>query len=181
MFHAYTGCDSVHHFPQRGRRQHGILEGHIMKSTFLALSAGPVEEPTEDVGVFERFTILLYDHTSDLISIDEARKHLFTKKGRAMDAIPPTRAVLVQHIKRSVYQGGHCWGKALQVALDLPSPGDCGWTDSNNWKPLLTTLPEASISSRELLHCGCKKVCRGKCKCKRAALRCTALCQCGGD
>ena len=25
-----------------------------------------------------------------------------------MDAIPPTRAALVQHIKRTVYQGGHC-------------------------------------------------------------------------
>ena len=43
--------------------------------------------------------ILLYDRTSDLVCIDEARKHLFTKKGRAMDAIPPTRAALVSTFK----------------------------------------------------------------------------------
>ena len=30
-------------------------------------------------------------------------------------------------------------------------------------KPLWTTLPEASISSREDLHCGCKKGCSGQC------------------
>ena len=65
--------------------------------------------------------------------------------------------LLEQHIKRAVYQGGHCWGKAHQVSLDLPSPADWRWTEPNNWKPLWTTLPEASISSRELLGCGCKK------------------------
>ena len=97
-----------------------------------------------------------------------------------MDALPPSRAALIQHIKRAVYQGGHCWGKMLQVSIQLPSPGDWGWTDSANWKPLWTTLPEASISSRELLRCGCKKGCRGQCKCKKAALKCTAMCQCDG-
>ena len=58
------------------------------------------------------------------MSIDETRKYLFTKKGRAMNVIPPTRAALVQHIRRAVYQGGHCWGKALHVSLNLPSPED---------------------------------------------------------
>ena len=40
-----------------------------------------------------------------------------------MDAIPPIRAALVQHIKRDVHQGGHCWGKALQAFPDIPTPG----------------------------------------------------------
>ena len=34
-----------------------------------------------------------------------------------MDALPPSRAALIQHIKRAVYQGGHCWGKMLQVSI----------------------------------------------------------------
>ena len=42
-------------------------------------------------------------------------------------------------------------------------------------------LPEASTASRELIHCGCKKGCTGHCKCKNAALKCTALCQCSGE
>ena len=178
MFHVYIGCDKVSSFPTKSRKTAWDTWRSYDEVTtiFLALSAGPDQVADEDVAVFERFAILLYDRTSDLVSIDQARKHLFTKKGRAMDAIPPTRAA---HIKRAVYQGGHCWGKAVQVSLDLPSPGDWGWTDPNSWKPLWTTLPEASTSSRELLYCGCKKGCRGQCKCKRAALKCTALCQCG--
>ena len=183
MFHAYTGCDTVSSFAIKGKKTAwDTWKSYVeVTRTFLALSAGPDEVTNEYVAVLERFTILLYDRTSDLVCIDEARKHLFTKKGRAMDAIPPTRAALVQHIQRAVYQGGHCWGKVFQVSFDLPSPGNWGWTDPNNWKPLWTTRPEASKSSRELLCCGCKKECRGQCKCKRAALRCTALCLCGGD
>ena len=133
------------------------------------------------MATLERFTILLYDHTSSLVNVDEARKQLFTNKGRAMGAIPPTRAALVQHIKMAVHQGGHCWGKALQAFPDNPTQENLGWTDHCNWKPLWTTLPEAATSTRELLCCGCKKECRGQCKCKKAASKCTALCQCGGE
>ena len=52
-------------------------------------------------------------------------------------------------------------GIAGDVSQNLPSPEQWGWTDPDNWKPLWTTLPEASSSSRELLSCGCKKGCRG--------------------
>ena len=180
IFHAYTGCDTVSSFATKGKKSAWDTWKVYdeITATFLALSAGPSNITDEEVARLERFTILLYDRTSHLTSIDEARKHLFTKKGRTMDALPPSRAALIQHIKRAVYQGGHCWGKMLQVSIHLPSPGDWGWTDSANWKPLWTTLPEASISSRELLRCGCKKGCRGQCKCKKAALKCTAMCQC---
>ena len=182
IFHAYTGCDTVSSFATKGKKSAWDTWKVYdeITATFLALSAGPSNITDEEVARLERFTILLYDRTSHLTSIDEARKHLFTKKGRTMDALPPSRAALIQHIKRAVYQGGHCWGKMLQVSIQLPSPGDWGWTDSANWKPLWTTLPEASISSRELLRCGCKKGCRGQCKCKKAALKCTAMCQCDG-
>ncbi len=63
-----------------------------------------------------------------------------------MDAIPPTRAALVHHVKREVYQGGHCCGKALKVSLNLPSPQNWGWADPHSWKPLWTTLPEQGRS-----------------------------------
>ena len=42
-------------------------------------------------------------------------------------------------------------------------------------------LPEASTASRESIHCGCNKGCTGCCKCKKAAFKCTALCQCSGE
>ena len=54
------------------------------------------------------------------------------------------------HIKRAVYQGGHCWCKMLQVAINS-HPLGTGDELTHNCKPMWTTLPEASASSRELL------------------------------
>lgn len=183
VFHAYTGCDTVSSFSTKGKKSAWTtwMSYDDVTPAFLSLSTGPSLIRDEDTAVLERFTILLYNRTSTIVNIDEARRELFTKKGRAMDALPPTKAALVQHIRRAVYQGGHCWGKMLHVRLDLPTPGNWGWVDPNNWKPFWTTLPEASVSSRELLCCGCKKGCTARCKCKKAALNCTALCQCGGE
>ena len=98
-------------------------------ATFLALSTGPVEVNDENVVTLERFTILLYGRTSSMVNIDEAHQELFTKKGRPMDAIPPTKTALVQHIKRAVYQGGYCWGK-MSCVCHLLRTGD-GLTHSN--------------------------------------------------
>ena len=74
MFHAYTGCDSVSSFSTKGKKMAWDTwrSYNEVTTTFLALSAGPDEVPNEDIAVLERFTILLYDHTSDLISMDEA-------------------------------------------------------------------------------------------------------------
>ena len=74
-------------------------------ATFLGLSTGPVEVNSDHVA--ERSTILLYDLTSSVVNVDEACQELFTKKGRHMDAISPTRAAFVQHIKGTAYQVGH--------------------------------------------------------------------------
>ena len=56
---------------------------------FLPLSTGPTEV-TCDQALIEWFTILLYNHTSSKVNIDEARQELLTMKGREIDAIPPT-------------------------------------------------------------------------------------------
>ncbi len=121
--------DTVSSFGTKGKKTAWTtwINYEDITPTFLALSAGPAHIKDEDVAMLERFTILLYNRTSTIVKIDEARQELFTKKGRAMDALPPTKAALVQHIKRAVYQGGHCWGKTLQVCLDMPTP--------RNWAP----------------------------------------------
>ena len=61
-------------------------------------------------------------------------------------------------------------------------PSHWGWKkySGGQWEPKWTNLPEASQSCHELLKCGCTKGCKGRCKCYKAALRCTALCKCGG-
>ena len=127
--------------------------------------------------------ILLYDRTSSLEDINQAKKHLFAQKGRSIENIPPTKAALVQHIKRAVYQAGYCWAQAMTSSPDLPCPSEWGWKRKEpcSWEANWTSLPEATVACRELLRCGCKKGCKKNCKCSKAALQCTALCQCGGQ
>ncbi len=96
-------------------------------------------------------TFLLYNHTSSQINIDQARLELFTKKGRGMEQIPPTKDALVQHLKRAVYQGGQCWGQALEVAPNMPSPTDWGWMNPGDGRPFWSNLKQASQSILELL------------------------------
>ena len=47
-------------------------------ATFLAVCTGPVEVNEDHVASLERFTILLYDRTSNVVNIDEACQELFT-------------------------------------------------------------------------------------------------------
>lgn len=61
-------------------------------------------------------------------------------------------------------------------------PTNWGWTPCDGkFVPLWMTQQEASRECQELVKCGCKKLCTGgRCRCKRAELPCTELCQCGG-
>ena len=181
VFHAFTGCDTVSCFGGRGKKT--ALE--TWKSypdvthAFLTLAQAPSEVSDACMEQLERFVVLLYDRTSSKMEVNDARKQLFAQKGRALDAIPPTRAALVEHTKRAAYQAGHCWGQALTPSPVLPSPEEWGWTmDGEIWMPFWTSLPDVTKSCRELVRCGCKKGCRGRCSCVKADLRCTALCTC---
>ena len=52
---------------------------------------------------------------------------LFSQKSRAIDGLPPTQAALIQHIKRTAYQAGHCWAQMMVATPELPSPCEWGW------------------------------------------------------
>jgi len=129
---------------------------------FCALAAWPSIEDVENwLHLLERFVVLLYDCTSSKALVIEARKELFTHRGRAIDALPPTQAALLQHAKRAAYQAGHCWSQAIIAIPELPSPENWGWSkkEGEGWEVCWTVLPEASQVCRELIHCGCKKGC----------------------
>ena len=114
--------------------------------------------------------------------VNQARKQLFTQKGRSIEGIPPTKAALIQHTKWATYQAGYCCGQVMIAAPELPSRSDWNWIrkEQSGWEVCWTTLPEATKACRELLRCGCKKSCRGQFKCLKAELQCTALCHFGG-
>ena len=184
MFHAFTGCDTVSFFGGRGKGTAWDTwrSYNDITSIFVSLANTP-ESVESSVTSLERFVILLYDRTSSLEDINQARKHLFAQKGRSIKNIPPTKAALVQHIKGAVYQAGYCWEQATTSSPDLPCPSEWGWKRKEpcSWEANWTSLPEATVACKELLRCGCKKGCKKNCKCSKAALQCTALCQCGGQ
>ena len=90
--------------------------------------------------------VLLYDRTSNFECVNQARKQLFTQKGRSIEGIPPSKAALIQHTKRATYQAGYRWGHVMIEAPELPSPSDWGWTrkEPNGWEVCWITLPEAT-------------------------------------
>ena len=73
-----------------------------------------------------------------------------------MDAIPLPEQPLCSTLRGLYTKVGIAGGRHSKLLWIFPlqETGD-GLTPTKLW----TTLPEASISSRELLHCGCKKGC----------------------
>ena len=181
-FHAFSGCDlAVSCFFGKSKKTALETWNSFPQITpiFIALSSSPTSIHDDWMQVLGRYVVLLYDITSSCLTVDEARKQLFTRKSRWFNSIPPTRNALLQHVKRTAYQASHIWGQALIASPLVPSPRYWGWiTDSGEWRPLCTTLPEITKSCQELVKCGCKKGCRGGCGCRRVSLRCTTLCAC---
>jgi hypothetical protein len=185
MFHAFTGCDTVSAFAGKGKKTAWAVWRVYPEVTnsFNELSRSNDTISVENAASVERFSILLYDRTTQLSDINDVRKDLFTRKGRFKhENLPPTKAALTEHTKRAVYQGGHVWGQAICPQMRLPSPEEWGWTKTDNgWEPKWTVLPEASKGCRELIKCGCKKGCilRNRCGCRLANMaNCTTLCTC---
>ena len=82
IFHAYTGYDTVSSFHVRGKKTAWDTWKILEEVTFLALYSGPAEVTNDHMAMLERFTILLYNHTSSKINM-------------AVDVIPLTRAALM--------------------------------------------------------------------------------------
>lgn len=189
FFHAFTGCDQVSFFSGRGKKVawNAWNQYELITSTFLKLSNRPlITDCNETFPAIEKFVSLMYDRTNMLESVDQSRKVLFARKGRSLEGIPPTSDALLQHTKRAVYQAGYCWSQSLVCQQILPDPNEWGWKyDEGNHVFTVSwmTIPQASAICHELARCGCNKDkgCKGRCKCRKASLQCTALCKCGGD
>ena len=89
--------------------------------------------------------ILLFSCIIERQCVHDARKAVFTKKGRSIDAIPPTAAALV-HTPREWHIGWICMGQSITPAPATPSPAEWGWKRSatQSWDIIWTTLEDAS-------------------------------------
>lgn len=183
VFHSLTGCDTTSSFCGKGKKSawEAWTSYPVVTEAFLNLNDADDCLADATISVLERFIIIMYDRTSECVSLDTARMQMFTKKSKSLESLPPTSDSFLQHVKRAVYQAVHCWGHCMEKQPHFPDPSEWGWTkDGESWVPQWMTLPEVSQSCSELIHCGCKKGCFGRCKCVKSHLICSALCQCGG-
>ena len=123
---------------------------------FSALATTPsIISIDEHLPLLECFVVLIYDHTRQ--NVNEARKHLFSQKGRQMDALPRTQAALVEHIKRAAISGWSCLVPdrclKLFLAYHLLMNGDGFKQQMEGWEVEWTKLPQACHK------CACKKGC----------------------
>ena len=73
------------------------------------------------------------------------------------------------------------WNNSLLKEQPVYDPQNWGWVlKEGRYQPLWMTQREASNECRELIKCGCKKRCTGRCRCKKADLPCSEHCKCGG-
>ena len=79
---------------------------------FVRLSRAPSQISSDDMDAIERYVVLLYQRTSALSHVNEARK-MFAFGNRKIKNFPQTLHALEQGVKRVVYQAGHIWGQSL--------------------------------------------------------------------
>ncbi|KAG0716633.1 hypothetical protein GWK47_009201 [Chionoecetes opilio] len=136
----------------------------------------------QEFQMLERFTVVIYDKTSPLVSVNEARKELFCQKNRTMENIPQLNRPCCSTPSVAVYQAG-IWTTCHQAQQQTPTAEGCGWTldaETKSWVPVWSSQPAAAKAVSELVKCACKSAagCGGDVSCKKASWKCTELCSC---
>ena len=126
----------------------------------------------------------LYCPGTAITDVGELRWWLFSKRQMQDCKLPPTVAALEEPMIRANYQT-MIWNNDITAMPDLPTPFSHGWkqdADSNEIKPIRTSLPAAPDAVVHLVRCQCKSTgCSKNCSCRHANLYCTDMCLCGGN
>ena len=163
IFHCFTGCNTTSAFLEKGKKSAWEAWNLYPEVTqaFVHMSTHPHTPLSVESWIFqflERFTVVLYDKTSSLESVNEVRRELLCQKNRTMENIPPTQDALLQHSKHVAYQAG-IWTTSDLAQQQPPSPEGHGRTcdeEHQSWVPVWITLPVSSRACSELVKCGCK-------------------------
>ena len=137
FMHAISGRGTISSFSGIGKKTVWDIWKSLPNLTLLfrQLSETPDEITESDMEKIERFVVLLYSRTS----VNSVRKQLFSHGNRKLENIPPSKAALLQHVKRASLQAGHVWEQALIANPTLPGPSEWGWQKEDNdgqWTPL---------------------------------------------
>jgi hypothetical protein len=131
FFHAFTGCDLTSSMLGIGKKSgwNAWMSFPQVTETMNSLTENP-QELTEDslhMKRIEQFTVLMYSKNSSCSTVNEARQLMFTHSLRSLESIPPTKAALFHHAKRTTLVSAFVWHRALEKQLCLPNPENYGW------------------------------------------------------
>ena len=147
FFHSFTGCDVVSAFRGKGKKSAWQTWDVCDEASdiFAKLRKYPPTVEDCDMKILEKFVVTMYDRSSTATGVDAARLDMFARKQRAYEAIPLTRAALLEHDKRAAYEAGCIWSQSTVCQPETESPADWGWTRQGDvWQIFWTSnLPIA--------------------------------------
>ena len=81
FFHAFTGCDVVSAFRNKGKKTAWQTWDIFPEATpvFFKLSHHPSTIEDDDMKILEKFVVLMYDRSGTADSVDEAKLDLFAE------------------------------------------------------------------------------------------------------
>ena len=148
-FHSFTGCDNTSVFHGRGKKLAWEAWNCYPEVTtaFTYIASNPyaslvLESP--HYRLLERFTIVLYNKTSNLEDVNEARMEFFVRE------VDPWRIFHLLEMLYCTMQRG-----SEQIQQNRPSPETWVWQwdkDTKSWTPVWTTSPIASKACLELIN-----------------------------
>lgn len=112
--------------------------------------------------------------------VNELRWFLYSNRGAEGEDLPPTYGSLDLHIRRAHYVS-MIWKKANENHPCLPAPDEFGWKfndGSNHFSAVRCLNPPAPEAILQLIKCGCKSGCEGRCSCRKNSIPCTEICGC---
>jgi hypothetical protein len=180
-FHAFTGSDVTGRFSGKTKDScFGIFlqldEADL--SCLIDLYDAPLQ-PCSFINL-QKLLCRLYK-CKNIDKVDELRWFLYSNKGCKAEELPPTLGAFKQHVMRANYVA-HLWSRSTKNITTL-NPIEYGWSldSAGNYKAIMTTENPAPIAIIELIKCGCKKGCVGRCSCVKNEINCSELCACNAE
>ena len=120
FFHAFSGRD-VSAF--RGKAKKSAWQTwnvcDDISGTFPKLSQWPTTIDDNDLQMLEKFVVIMYDRSSSTTSVSHAHLHMFARKQRPYDAIPPPSAALKEHVKRPSNYNSARYSKSWRMGMEI--------------------------------------------------------------
>ena len=160
LLHALSGCDTTSQLLLECGKNTAWSAWESMPEmtdTFLELSDNPDSFTIESIHMqrLERFHVIMYSKSCSAATVNQARQQLFSHGLRSLEAIPPSQAALLEHLKRSILQACFIWMHAATCHHVIPNFSACGWEldeRSQQWVPFCSTLADASKACALLLQ-----------------------------